>query len=57
MQERFEKPVFVVWFICNTIIKNVVLDVYYIVSDVSYVSLIPLILLGTAEQYLLLDLP
>lgn len=26
------------WFIYNTIIKNVVLDVYYIISDVSYVS-------------------
>lgn len=45
------------WFIYNTIFKNVVLNVYYVISDVSYVSLILLILLGIAEQYLLLDLP
>jgi hypothetical protein len=45
-----------VWFIYNTVIKNVVLDVYYIISDVSYVLLILLILLGIAVQYLLLDL-
>lgn len=44
------------WFIYNTVIKNVVLDVYYIISDVSYVLLILLILLGIAVQYLLLDL-
>jgi hypothetical protein len=46
-----------VWFIYNTIIKNVVLDVYHSISDVSYVSLILLVLPGIAEQYLLLDLP